>query len=420
MYRGLRRYAEVSGPAAVFDGGVSVVPRPHREDVLIAAAGLLGGVLLWALGLHTQGNRELPGSWVLVPLGVMSLMELLRRSAPRTALFVATLALVADQFSVGSVATIAMYTDIVYAAVLYGSPSAARRIPWGTAVITIAVTVAAVSWLRSAEGLLLGVVAGAISVAPATTGVLVRNHRDAAEAARLRAEQTALLAEMDRTQAVMAERARMARELHDMVANHLSAIAIHSTAALSLDDARTTKDALTVIRENSVAGLAEMRRLIGLLRATGDDRAPAPAPTLRALDSLVEQARTNGASSGLTFTLKDRRGAAPALPAPVEMAAYRIVQESLTNALKHAPRGPVTVLLEHTARALRVEVVSPCGERPGPRAPGSGAGLIGMRERVALLEGEFEAGPVTADDTDGTKIWRVRARLPVEERDGTP
>lgn len=419
MYRSLRRYAEVSGPAAVFDGGVSVVPRPHREDVLIAAAGLLGGVLLWALGLHTQGNRELPGSWVLVPLGVMSLMELLRRSAPRTALFVATLALVADQFSVGSVATIAMYTDIVYAAVLYGSPSAARRIPWGTAVITVAVTVAAVSWLRSAEGLLLGVVAGAISVAPATTGVLVRNHRDAAEAARLRAEQTALLAEMDRTQAVMAERARMARELHDMVANHLSAIAIHSTAALSLDDARTTKDALTVIRENSVAGLAEMRRLIGLLRATGDDRAPAPAPTLRALDSLVEQARTNGASSGLTFTLKDRRGAAPALPAPVEMAAYRIVQESLTNALKHAPHGPVTVLLEHTARALRVEVASPYGARPGPRAPGSGAGLIGMRERVALLEGEFEAGPVTADDADGTKIWRVRAELPVDEGNGT-
>ncbi|MET4922799.1 histidine kinase [Streptomyces sp. PSRA5] len=393
-------------------------PRPPREDVLIGAAGLLGGLLLWSLGLHTQGGRVLPGSWVLVPLVVMSLMELVRRSTPRTALTVATVALVADQFTTGSVATIAMFTDIVYAAVLYGSPSAARRIPWATALISIVVTVGTLSWLRTPEALLLGVVAAAIGVAPATTGVLVRNHRDAAEAARLRAEQTALLAEMDRTQAVTAERARMARELHDMVANHLSAIAIHSTAALSLDDARTTKDALTVIRENSVAGLAEMRRLIGLLRDAGDDRAPAPAPTLRALDSLVEQARTNGASSGLTFTLADRRGGEAPLPAPVEMAAYRIVQESLTNALKHAPRGPVTVFLERTRRALRVDVVSPYGDRPGPRAPGSGAGLVGMRERVALLDGEFEAGPVMSEDTDGGTIWRVRAQLPVDEGNG--
>ncbi|MEV0775840.1 histidine kinase [Streptomyces sp. NPDC050428] len=398
---------------------MTVFPRPHREDVLISAAGLLGGVLLWALGLHTQGGRGLPGLWVLGPLVAISLVELVRRSAPRTALLVATLALVADQFTLGSVATVAMFTDIVYAAVLYGSPSAARRIPWGTAVATVTFTVAALSWLRSPEALLFGVVVAAITIAPATTGVLVRNHRDAAEAARLRAEQTTLLAEMDRTQAVTAERARMARELHDMVANHLSAIAIHSTAALSLDDARTTKDALAVIRENSVAGLAEMRRLIGLLRDAGDDREPAAAPTLRALDSLMEQARTNGASSGLVFALEDRRGDGAALPAPVEMAAYRIVQESLTNALKHAPRGTVTVALELSRRALRVEVASPYGDRPGPRAPGSGAGLVGMRERVALLDGAFEAGPVTADDAGGTKIWRVRALLPVDEESGT-
>lgn len=415
MYRVLGRYVEVPARGAVFDGGMTGFPRPHREDVMIAAAGLLGGLLLWSLGLHTQGGHGLPGAWVLVPLAAISLMELLRRSAPLTALLVGTGALVTDQFTTGSVATIAMFTDIVYAAVLYGTPSAARRIPWGTVVFTIVVTVGTLSWLRTPEALLLGVVAGAVTVAPATTGVLVRNHRDAAEAARLRAEQTALLAEIDRTQAVMAERARMARELHDMVANHLSAIAIHSTAALSLDDARTTKDALAVIRENSVAGLAEMRRLIGLLRDAGVDQEPAPAPTLRALDSLVERARTNGASSGLTFTLADRRGEEAPLPAPVEMAAYRIVQESLTNALKHAPPGPVAVSLDRSRRGLSVEVVSPYGDRPGPRAPGSGAGLVGMRERVALLDGEFEAGPVTADDADGGKIWRVRAQLPVDE-----
>ncbi|MFD5033543.1 sensor histidine kinase [Streptomyces sp. NPDC058405] len=391
--------------------------RPHRDDVLIAAAGLLGGLVLWTLGVHTQVGGPLPGAWALIPMTVLAGLELLRRTAPQTALVLGTLGLIADQFTGTSLATVLMFTDIVYAAVLYGTPAAARRIPWTTALVTVAVTIGFAAWFRSADALLIGVVTALISFAPATTGVLVRNHRDAAEAARLRAEQTALLAEIDRTQAVTAERARMARELHDMVANHLSAIAIHSTAALSLDDARTTREALTVIRENSVDGLAEMRRLIGLLRDSGDDTEPAAAPTLAALDTLLEQAGTNGASSGLTFTLDDRRGAGPKLPTPVELAAYRIVQESLTNALKHAAPGPVAVELDCSEEALTVRIGSPFGDRSGPRAPGSGAGLVGMRERAALLDGVFEAGP--AGTGDGGTIWQVRAELPVGEGRGT-
>ncbi|MEV0038938.1 histidine kinase [Streptomyces sp. NPDC050804] len=397
--------------------------------MLIAAAGLLGGLVLWAVGLHTiQDSRPLTGAWALLPMGVMAGLETLRRTAPRTTVVVGTLTLVADQFTSGSLATVLMFTDIMYAAVLYGTPAAARRIPWTTALVTVAVPIGLVSWIPRTDVLLVGVFTGLISFGPATTGALVRNHRDAAEAARLRAEQTALLAEMDRRQAVLAERARMARELHDMVANHLSAIAIHSTAALSLDDEATTRDALSVIRENSVEGLAEMRRLIGLLRDSGSDggagggagggTGPAAAPTLRALDTLLAQARTNGASSGLGFALDDlRQDNALALPTPVELAAYRIVQESLTNALKHAAPGTVTVRLACTAEVLTVRVSSPFGDRPGPRAPGSGAGLIGMRERVALLDGEFDAGPVTTGD--GTTIWLVRAELPVAEGSGT-
>ncbi|MFD5749301.1 sensor histidine kinase [Streptomyces sp. NPDC127033] len=395
--------------------------------MLLAAGGLCGGLALWGVGLHTQGVRLLPGAWVLVPLVVMAGLELLRRSAPRVALIVGTAALIVDQFTTGSVATVLMFTDIIYAAVLYGTPAAARRIPRTTVFVTVAMTVGFTAWFRTADGLLIGVATGLVTFVPASTGALVRNHREAAETARLRAEQTALLAEIDRTQAVTAERSRMARELHDMVANHLSAIAIHSTAALSLDDARTSRDALAVIRENSVAGLAEMRRLIGLLREGDGEREPAAAPALDALDALLEQARTNGASSGLRFTLTDRRdagrrdgagagagGTEPrgALPAPVGLAAYRIVQESLTNALKHAAPGTVAVELGLTGRTLDVRVTSPFGDRPGPRAPGSGAGLVGMRERVALLDGVFEAGPVTTGD-GADKVWVVRAELPV-------
>ncbi|MFD0024195.1 sensor histidine kinase [Streptomyces sp. NPDC058382] len=389
-------------------------PRPHRDDVLIAAVGLLGGVVLGLLGLHMQNGRPLDAPWIaLVPLAVMSSLALLRRSAPQTALVIGTLALVMDQFTPGNLATVLLYTDVMYAAVLYGTPAAARRIPVTTFLITVTVTVGFLAWFRSAEALLIGIVTGLVSFVPALTGVSVRNHRDAAETARLRADQTALLAEMDRAQAVTAERARMARELHDMVANHLSAIAIHSTAALSIDEPETSRKALGVIRENSVEGLAEMRRLIGLLRAGGADPEPSSSPTLGSLDALIAQHRTNAASSGLTCVLDDSRTEPGPLPAPVELAAYRIVQESLTNALKHAAPGRVTVALGQSGKRLTVEVTSVLGDRPPPRAPGSGAGLVGMEERVALLGGEIEAGPVSTGD--GTRIWRVRAELPVGE-----
>ncbi|MFC7919452.1 sensor histidine kinase [Streptomyces cinereoruber] len=392
------------------------LPRPHRFDLLLGSLGLACGLLLWSFGLYTTGDRLVDERWApLIPLAATAGAEVVRRTLPRTALAVATAAVVADQFTNGNLVTILMFTDVVYAAVVYGNPASARRIPYSTGLVTVAVTVGFLVWWQNAIALVVGVLTGMVSFMPALTGAAVRNHREAAEAARLRAEQTALLAEMDRTQAVVAERARMARELHDMVANHLSAIAIHSTAALSLDDPGTTRQALTVIRENSVAGLAEMRRLIGLLRESGADAEPAAAPTLAGLDALVDQARTNARPSGLVLVLEDNRESAAGLPAPVELAAYRIVQESLTNALKHAAPGEVRVVLAREPDALAVEVTSPYGERPGPTAPGSGAGLVGMRERTALLGGAFEAGAVT--DGGGRRLWRVRAELPVDASD---
>ena len=175
--------------------GTAAPSRPHRDDVFFAVAPLLGGLLLWGLGLHPQGDRDLLPGWVpLVPLAALSALELLRRTRPR--------------------------------------PGASDR--------------------RGDRGRLLR---------PRSHHATLRNHREAADAARLRAEQTALLAEVDRREAVVAERIQMARELHDMVANHLSAIAIHSAAALTMahhDGA--AREALGVIRENSVQGLPEVRQ----------------------------------------------------------------------------------------------------------------------------------------------------------------
>lgn len=404
------RDGEAGAPTAVLDGCMAPrLPRPHRDDVRIAVGGLLGGLCLWGVGLYSRTADDalarVDQGWaVLVPLAVMSGCELLRRSRPRTALLTGTLALVGDLLTRGNLATVVMFTDLVYAAVLYGSPGSARRIPRITGLVTVIATVWPVAAWHRAEGLLIGAFTGLVTFTPAATGWIVRNHRDTADAERLRAEQTALLAEIDRTQAVTAERARMARELHDMVANHLSAIAIHSTAALSLDDPRTSQDALAVIRENSVEGLAEMRRLIGILRDDSGDREPAAAPTLDGLEALLAGARTNG----LDVTLEAAHG--ERLPAPVELAAYRIVQESLTNALKHAAPGRVTVALIRADDALTVRITSPYGDRDGPRAPGSGAGLVGMRERATLLGGTFEAGP---GDSPAGRTWTVRAALPL-------
>ncbi|KUL36275.1 hypothetical protein ADL22_25130 [Streptomyces sp. NRRL F-4489] len=391
--------------------------RPHRLDVLIAGGGLSVGALLWVLGLHGGPPLfGLPAALTLLALTVMAIAELLRRTAPMAALALAVPALALDICTGTLVATVLMFTDVVYAAVLYGPPAAARRLPVHSALVTVLATVVAAAVWHSPQVVLVGIGIALITMAPAWTGVITRNHRDAAQTARLRAEQTALLAEMDRTQAIAGERARMARELHDLVANHLSAIAIHATAAQTIDDASATRAALGVIRENSVQGLAEMRRLIGLLRdpqATAGDE-PAATPTLDGLEALVEQARANGAASGLAFTLDDARRPAgpgdPKPPAPVALAAYRIVQESLTNALKHAAPGEVRVrLADAPDGALTVTVRSPYAHRPGPRAPGSGAGLVGMRERIALLGGEFEAGPARGPDG---RVWLVRAALP--------
>ncbi|MFE0699275.1 sensor histidine kinase [Streptomyces sp. NPDC058872] len=391
------------------------LPRPHRVDLLLSLSGLTCGLLLWSYGLYMTFGRVFEQRWAaLVPLAVMASVETVRRTAPRTALFVGTLTIAGDQFTNGNLATVLMFTDLVYAAVVYGPPASARRIPYTTGLIAVTLTVVLLVWWQNAYALLVGMVTGMVSFLPAITGAVVRNHRDAAEAARLRAEQTALLAEMDRTQAVVAERARMARELHDVVANHLSAIAIHSTAALSLDEPATTHRALTVIRENSVAGLAEMRRLIGLLRDSAGEAVPGAVPSLDGLTELVGRARANGSAGGLGFVLEDlRRPDGAPLPAPVELAAYRIVQESLTNAVKHASPGTVTVRIGHRGGVLTVAVDSPYGKRPGPGAPGTGSGLIGMRERTELLGGAFRAAASGA-------VWQVRAELPADEEAGNP
>lgn len=203
-------------------------------------------------------------------------------------------------------------------------------------------------------------------------------------------------------QAVADERLRIARELHDVVAHSMSVIAVQAGTGRMVidDDVEHARNALRSIEETSREAMDEMRRLLGVLRADGSDGAAlAPLPTLDDLDRLVASAVEGGTPVDVVVD-GDRTRA----PVGIEMAAYRVLQEALTNVRRHAPGTPARVHVAFEPDELVVEVENLVGGEAGP--VGGGHGLLGMRERVSLYRGTFEAGP----RPDGT--FRVSARIP--------
>jgi signal transduction histidine kinase len=368
-----------------------------RRDLTLAGLSLAGGLAMLALGIaHTiQPWPFRTPTLLFVPPLVLSCVALaLRRVATRTGLALGTVAVAADVALGSSLGTLLVYSQVLYDTCVYGTARMWRILLRVGIAVSVACAIGGPVLAGSWRGVAAAIPAVLILVLPVVTAISVRQYRDQAAAERARAEQTARLAELDRHQAVTAERTRMARELHDVIANHLSAAAIHATAALSLRDRDPA--AVEVIRENSVQGLAEMRQMIELLReGAGEDK-----PTrdrLAELDQLIAQAR----GAGLTVRVRTTGEPRP-LPVGVDLAAYRIVQESLTNALKHGT-GRADVAVTYGADVLSLTVENPI--KGAAAVPGAGAGLIGMRERAALLHGRFDAGG------DGIR-WRVHAELP--------
>ncbi|NRQ38493.1 sensor histidine kinase [Nonomuraea sp. NN258] len=361
------------------------------------------GLLLIAGGAHLE--RDAPTWLLVIPVAIACTGILVRYRAPLLSLGLGVVAVTVDGFVGPSLGTILIFTDNIYAAALYGPARFAR---WLLAISsTLAVTAGAIGWILSdwRTLVLAGVQVALVLVTPVTTALVLREHRDKAAAERIRAEQVAHLAELDRQAAIASERTRMARELHDMIANHFSAIAIQSTAALSRKDLdpATVRKIMESVRENSVKGLAEMRSMIGLLRQEGDE-AEATRPRVADAESLIERSRRAGMPTELRIHGEPRE-----LPASVDLAGYRILQEALTNALKHGGQQqhggrPARVSVVYESGRVTVTVDNPVGVRAA-RLPGSGVGLIGMRERAGLVGGTFAAGPVE----DG---WRVTATLP--------
>ncbi|XRQ15669.1 sensor histidine kinase [Actinomadura welshii] len=198
------------------------------------------------------------------------------------------------------------------------------------------------------------------------------------------------------------ERLRIARELHDVAGHHISLINVQAGTALHRfkKDPAQAEAALAAIKESSRDALRDLRATVGLLRGDGEDAPTAPAPGLDRIGELVESARAAGLAVRSDVAAGD--GGPP--PAGVGLAAYRIVQEALTNVVRHASATAVTVRVEQGPREVVIEVADD-GRGPVPGTPGTG--LRGMRERARALGGELTAGP----GPDGG--FRVRARLPL-------
>ncbi|WP_375231930.1 sensor histidine kinase [Streptomyces sp. NWU339] len=219
------------------------------------------------------------------------------------------------------------------------------------------------------------------------------------------AQQTVTAHERSR-RTLLEERTTIARELHDVVAHHMSVVAIQAEAAPYRveNPPPELERAFATIRENAVAALTELRRVLGVVRAEDYEAPDAPQPTLADLDALLANVRDTGLDVEKVVT-----GAVRELPQGVELSAYRIVQEALSNSLRHAPGASARVEIGYVLGGLGLRVVN--GPVPAPNlvkpSPGAGHGVTGMRERVTMLNGEMTAGPT---DDGG---YEVAVFLPV-------
>jgi signal transduction histidine kinase len=246
-----------------------------------------------------------------------------------------------------------------------------------------------------------------VVIMSAAFGESVRSRRVIAAEAQERAERAERTREEEAQRRVDAERLRIAREVHDTVAHAIAIVNVQAGATAHVLDKRPerAREALLIIEQTSARALHELRATLGVLRDVDDDRAPVGG--LARLDELVGMAREAGLDIKVDADSPPRE-----LPSAVDRAAYRILQESLTNVIRHAGPARVTMSITYHPTGLALSVVDD-GHGAGP-AIGTGRGIAGMRERCALLGGELTTGP----GADGG--FQVRARLPLSPEAAVP
>ncbi|MEU9401968.1 histidine kinase [Streptomyces sp. SID4985] len=369
---------------------------------------MIGGSFASPHGEHgvAWGERAPdPLSLVLMVVGALALV--LRRRAPMAVLAVTgTCALVEcvtgdPRAPVVMCAVVALYTV---------ASTTGRATTWRVALLVMAVLTAAamlagpLPWYAQEN---LAIIAW--TGIGATAGDAVRSHRAFVQAIRERAERAERTREEEARRRVAEERLRIARELHDVVAHHIALVNVQAGVAAHVMDRRPdqAKEALAHVRSASRSALGELRATVGLLRQSGDPAAPTePAPGLNRLDELADTFRSAGLPVEVARADQDTE-----LPAAVDLAAYRIVQEALTNAQKHAGTGAkAEVSVVRVGPNIEVSVLDNGPGVTGAPGAGGGHGLLGMRERVTALGGTLTTGPRFGGG------FRVHAILPVKTR----
>ena len=365
-------------------------PLVSDAAVAVALAGFVQ-VDIWTSSDYLTASKA-----IYVPAGLLMTLPLAwRRRAPLPVAAVVMGALVFESLGVGSAPT--PDSPLVgWLLAIYTVAAHCERTP---ALVGGAISLAAgIVWIGLDDFFFPVVVFGGAWFA----GRLVRQRE---VHARVVGERSAALErerEANARVAAAEERARIARELHDVLSHSVSVMVVQAGAerlALGSDRA-ATGETLEAIEKTGRQALEEMRRLLGMLRAEGESPAHAPQPTLAELDELVSQVREAGLAVELHV-----EGEPTALPPGVAVSVYRIVQEALTNVLKHAGPAQAWILIRYEGRGLELEIAD---DGRGPCEAGdTGHGLVGMRERVALYGGDFDAG---ARNGGG---FIVRARIPL-------
>ena len=357
-------------------------------------------------GVIKAGLRE-PNAWVLVTAFVICAPVVIRRRWPLAALVVASLGVLVHillEFPEGSLpATVLFLTYTV------GAWCSTRRSVAGLAFVSAVIVVLGLS---DAPGLDAAGVLAVIAQFAAVwaIGVALRSRRAASDARVREAEERAEAERQSAARVLAEERLRIAQELHDVVAHSMSVIAVQAGVGAHVLDERPeqARAALEAISATSRGTLTELRRLLGVLRDSEGVRSHAPAPGLSDLPHLVEDVRAAGVPAQLQV-----EGEAGKVHAGVQLSAYRIVQEALTNVIKHAGKpSHVDVTVRYLSDSLAVEVVddgrglATQARNGDSSADGSGHGLIGMRERVEVWGGELTAGAAPGGG------YRIRAQIP--------
>jgi signal transduction histidine kinase len=332
-------------------------------------------------------------AWLLILVLIAAVALIWRRSHPVAVLVVVFLAhaiswaFTPDREAGGPALAFAVYAVSVY------DRSSVRLWVAGLAIglIAVAVTFLVLGDFQTARSF---IPAGAISLVSWVIGDYVRSRRRFFADLVERHQQ-------ERAQAADAERLRIARELHDVVAHNVSAIAIQAGAARMAGS--SSKETLESIEHSARDTLSELNKLLGVLRKNPDAPQLAPQPSLDDIETVLKPAREAGVDATLRITGEKRN-----LPAAVELSAYRIIQEAVTNVLKHANATRLEVKVEYQADELELTIADNGAGAQQQAASSTGHGMIGMRERVEMLGGELGVGSSSLGG------FTVRATLPIK------